>query len=124
YNFEFRKSVYPRNLFVEGRKNLEIAGVKRVFVPHRWGGALLYHFDGKYLDFIDSRNDCFSTEVWDDYFTIIHNRPGWRKIWQKYSPEAAFLPQDEPLTDKLQAQNWQIKVKNRQGVLLLKPEEK
>ncbi|MGM0596162.1 MAG: hypothetical protein ACQES9_03910 [Myxococcota bacterium] len=124
YNFEFRKSVYPRKLFVQSRRHLEVAQVKRVFVPHRWGGALLYHFDGRYLNFIDSRNDCFSREVWDDYFTIIYNRPGWWRIWQKYKPEAVFLPGETNLPDKLQAKNWQIKVKNHQGVLLLKPVKK
>jgi len=122
YNFEFQKTVYPEKLFVQGQNHLKKVGVKRIFVPHRWGGALLYHFDGKYLNFIDSRNDCFSREVWNDYFTIINTRSKWFDTWNKYDPQAAFLPNSTPLTRKLQAQNWQVKAQNKQGILLLKPQ--
>jgi len=87
----------------------------RVFHPFNWGGALLYA--GRPV-FIDQRNDCYPPEVWRDYLTVHHLRPGWEAVLEKWRIDTVAWTREGRLTEELRARpEWRLEHEDATAVL-------
>ena len=51
----------------------------RVLAPDKYGGYLIYRFDGKLKVFFDGRSDFYGSGFMKSYIRLIEVRPGWRE---------------------------------------------
>ena len=96
---------YPLGLY----RRMEIcdtAGPLRVFTLHAWGGAQLFHFQGRLAPFLDARNDCFSRETFTRYLHITRLKEGWYDLLMEDDPDGAALPVAHPLAVALRQKGW------------------
>ena len=87
----------------------------RLFHPFNWGGALMY---SGHPVFIDQRNDCYPPEVWRDYLTVHHVRPGWEAVLEKWQIDTVAWTREGRLTAELRARpEWRLEHEDATAVL-------
>jgi hypothetical protein len=90
----------------------------RVFAPDKFGGYLIFRFDGTRKVFFDGRSDFYGADFLRRYSRIVQVRPGWQEEFGKWRFTHALLPVDYSLIPALEAQGWSELYRDRTSVLL------
>lgn len=95
----------------------------RIFAPDKFGGYLLYKFNGTRKVFFDGRSDFYGAGFLKDYGRIVQVRPGWESLFLPYRCQYALLPKDYSLVGVLQQQGWVRLYQDSTASLLKAPPE-
>lgn len=78
----------------------------RLLAPDKFGGYLIYRFNGERKVFFDGRSDFYGAGFMKTYIDLIEARPGWRNKLDKFGFTHALLPNRYSLVDALEAAGW------------------
>ena len=78
----------------------------RLFAPDKFGGYLIYRYNGARKVYFDGRSDLYGAEFLKQYGRMVQVRPGWRERWDAQGFTHALLPNDYSLIPTLQAAGW------------------
>jgi len=99
---------FPKDQFpVEAIPTLDRLPLQsRLFAPDKFGGYLIYKFNGHRKVFFDGRSDFYGSGFLKDYGRIVSVRPGWQPLFDQYRFSHALLPENAPLIGVLQQLGW------------------
>ncbi len=116
---------FPASEFpVEAAARLEqlapelFAGGGRLLAPDKFGGYLIYRFDGRLKVYFDGRSDFYGREFLKEYGRLAQVRPGWDEIAARYRFTHALLPPDYSLAEALGRAGWAELYRDKTAVLL------
>ncbi len=95
----------------------------RVFAPDKFGGYLIYKFNGARKVFFDGRSDFYGAGFLKDYGRIVQVRPGWESLFAPFRCNYALLPKDYSLIGVLEQQGWRQLYHDSTVALLKSPPE-
>jgi hypothetical protein len=78
----------------------------RVFAPDKFGGYLIYKFNGTRKVFFDGRSDFYGAGFLKDYGRMVQVRPGWQSLFDPYGFTHVLLPNNYSLLGVLKQQGW------------------
>jgi hypothetical protein len=78
----------------------------RIFSSDKFGGYLIYRFNGARKVFFDGRSDFYGPLFMKRYLRLAEARPGWQDIWNDYNFSHALTPRDAAITATLDAAGW------------------
>jgi len=78
----------------------------RLFAPDKFGGYLIYRYNGSRKVFFDGRSDLYGAKFLKEYGEMVQLRPGWRARWDSFRFTHALAPNDFPLIPALEALGW------------------
>jgi len=90
----------------------------RLFAPDKYGGYLIYRYQGARKVFFDGRSDLYGAEFLKQYGRMVQVRPGWRQYWDSSHFTHALLPDDYPLIPALEQTGWRLVYRDRTATLL------
>jgi hypothetical protein len=90
----------------------------RLLATDKFGGYLIYRFDGRLKVFFDGRSDFYGRRFLEDYRQLAQVRPGWQQIVKRFGFTHALLPSDSPLADALDRAGWRILYQDDVATLL------
>jgi hypothetical protein len=93
----------------------------RLLAPDKFGGYLIYRFDGQRKVFFDGRSDFYGAAFMKEYLRLVEVRPGWRETAARYRFTHALLPNDYSLVAALGANGWNVIHKDATATLLAGP---
>jgi len=93
----------------------------RLFAPDKFGGYLIYRFDGRRRVFFDGRSDYYGTAFMKDYIAMVQVRPGWRVHWQRFGFTHAVMPLDYSLNGVLGELGWRESYRDSTVVVWTQP---
>ena len=93
----------------------------RILAPDKFGGYLIYRFEGRRKVFFDGRSDFYGTPFMKDYIALVEVRPGWREHLAKHDFSHALLPVNYSLIPALAALGWTEVSRDGTAVLLAQP---
>ena len=94
----------------------------RLLAPDKFGGYLIYRFQGRLKVFFDGRSDFYGREFLKDYRRLVQVRPGWEDQVKQFGFTHALLPNDYSLVDALQRLGWTVKYRDETATLLAQTE--
>ena len=92
--------------------------VPLLLAPDKFGGYLIYRFDGRLKVFFDGRSDFYGASFLRDWRNLVQVRPGWQDQITRYGFTHALLPNDYSLVDALQRAGWTVLYRDRTVTLL------
>jgi hypothetical protein len=90
----------------------------RILAPDKFGGYLIYRFNGERKVFFDGRSDLYGAEFLKQYGRLVQVRPGWHEILAPYRFTHALLPDDYSLIPALQQAGWRTIYRDQVCTLL------
>ena len=93
----------------------------RVFAPDKFGGYLIYRFNGERKVFFDGRSDLYGGDFLKTYARMTQVRPGWRAQWDAFHFTHALLPNDYSLIPALEQLGWRRTYRDEVATLLAAP---
>jgi hypothetical protein len=93
----------------------------RLFAPDKFGGYLIYRFNGTRKVFFDGRSDFYGADFLKRYSRMVQVRPGWSREFSKWQFTHALLPVDYSLIPALEVQGWTEIYRDGTSVLLASP---
>jgi hypothetical protein len=78
----------------------------RILAPDKYGGYLIYRFEGRRKVFFDGRSDFYGLEFMKRYIRLIEVRPGWKELVEQSGFTHALLPNDYSLVAALEQAGW------------------
>lgn len=78
----------------------------RILSPDKFGGYLIYRFNGRRKVFFDGRSDLYGADFLKQCGRLMQARPGWQKIMESFRFDDALLPNDYPLIPALEQTGW------------------
>jgi hypothetical protein len=78
----------------------------RILAPDKFGGYLIYRFDGRRKVFFDGRSDLYGADFLQQCGRLMQARPGWQSMIEKFHFDDALLPNDYPLVPALERAGW------------------
>jgi len=93
----------------------------RLLAPDKYGGYLIYRFQGKRKVFFDGRSDFYGAEYMKRYVRLMQVRPGWREQLQAVGFTHALLPNDYSLVAALEQAGWKRLYRDELATLLERP---
>lgn len=101
-----------------------LAGPVRLLAPDKFGGYLIYRFDGRTKVFFDGRSDFYGSGFMKTYIRLVEVRPGWREVLDRQRFTHALLPKDYSLVPALAELGWKETYRDDTAVLLAKTPER
>lgn len=92
----------------------------RLLAPDKYGGYLIYRFEGRRKVFFDGRSDFYGVAFMKDYIRLIEARPGWPRQVEKFGFDYALLPANYSLVEGLRQLGWQQVYQDETATLLRK----
>jgi hypothetical protein len=93
----------------------------RVLAPDRYGGYLIYRFNGERKVYFDGRSDFYGAQYMKDYIDLVQARPGWREQVERIGFDHALLPERYTLIPALEGLGWKRLYADKTAVLLQSP---
>jgi hypothetical protein len=93
----------------------------RVLAPDRYGGYLIYRFNGERKVYFDGRSDFYGAQYMKDYIDLVQARPGWREQLERIGFDHALLPVRYSLIPALEGLGWKRLYADKTAVLLQSP---
>jgi hypothetical protein len=90
----------------------------RILAPDKFGGYLIYRFNGDRKVFFDGRSDFYGVAFLKRYIRLIEARPGWRKEVDAFGFTHALLPVNYSLVDGFEQWGWRETYRDETTVLL------
>ena len=117
------KTGFPRDQFpVEASAAVaKLPADARLFAPDKFGGYLIYKFNGNRKVFFDGRSDFYGAGFLKDYGRIVQARPGWQRLFQSFGCTYALLPDDSSLVGALEGRGWKVLHRDATATLLMAP---
>ena len=111
---------FPKDQFpVEAATAVEqLPADARLLAPDKFGGYLIYRFNGRRKVFFDGRSDFYGAAFMKRYIRLVQMRPGWKQILDEFRFTHALLPNDYSLVDGLQRLGWRVMHKDGTATLL------
>ena len=106
----------PAEFPVAAAAQLPPGGV--LLAPDKYGGYLIYRFDGSRKVFFDGRSDYYGTAFLKEYVDMVEVRPGWEAVFNRYGFTHALLPVRYSLVGVLEKQGWRKRYADATSVLL------
>ncbi len=78
----------------------------RLLAPDKFGGYLIYRFEGRRKVFFDGRSDFYGSGFMQRYVRLVQVRPGWREQVEALAFTHALLPNDYSLLEALETAGW------------------
>jgi hypothetical protein len=78
----------------------------RLLAPDKFGGYLIYRFNGERLVYFDGRSDFYGSGYMKEYLRLVELRPGWQEQLQQARFTHALLPNRYALVPALQQLGW------------------
>ena len=111
------KPGFPANEFpVAAAAHLPVGGT--LLAPDKYGGYLIYRFDGARKVYFDGRSDYYGAAFLKEYVALLELRPGWEETVTKYGFTHALLPVRYSLAAALEKQGWRKRYCDATSVLL------
>jgi hypothetical protein len=95
----------------------------RLLAPDKFGGYLIYRFQGRLKVFFDGRSDLYGADFLRQYARLVQVRPGWQAQLDAYDFTHALLPNDYSLVPALEQIGWQVLYRDGTATLLARPNE-
>jgi hypothetical protein len=95
----------------------------RLLAPDKYGGYLIFRFQGQRPVFFDGRSDFYGSEFTKQYIRLFEVRPGWQKLVDDFGFTHALLPNDYSLVPALQLIGWKVVFRDDVATLLAKVEQ-
>jgi len=112
----------PADFPVAAARELDkVSGNVRLLSTDKFGGYLIYAFDGRRKVFADGRSDFYGAAFLKRYLRLIEARPGWREMIDEFQITHALLPSDGPLRTVLELAGWTLLHQDSTAVLLARP---
>jgi hypothetical protein len=92
----------------------------RIFSTDKFGGYLIYRFDGQRKVFFDGRSDFYGADFLKAYGRMVQVRPGWQEEFARWNFTHALLPPDFSLVPALETRGWTELYRDGTAVLLAK----
>ena len=92
-----------------------------LLAPDKFGGYLIYRFDGRRKVFFDGRSDFYGSAFMKSYIRLIEVRPGWHDLMAHYRFTHALLPPDYSLRGALADRGWRAIYQDSTAILLARP---
>jgi len=93
----------------------------RLLAPDKYGGYLIYRFQGKRKVFFDGRSDFYGAKFMKDYIRLMQVRPGWKQQLERWGFSHALLPNDYSLVAALEEAGWRRLYQDGVATLLERP---
>ena len=93
----------------------------RILAPDKFGGYLIYRFNGARQVFFDGRSDFYGAAFMQDYIRLVEARPGWREQVAGFGFTHALLPSNYSLISGLELAGWRRTYQDATAVLLAAP---
>lgn len=90
----------------------------RIFAPDKYGGYLIYRFDGARKVYFDGRSDFYGTAFMKQYLDILEVRPEWQDAMRPLHFTHALLPNRYALLAALEQAGWKTLYKDNVCTLL------
>ena len=94
----------------------------RILAPDKFGGYLIYRFNGSRKVYFDGRSDFYGAPFMKDYIGLVEVRPGWREQVARLGFTHALLPVNYSLVPALEQSGWRTVYKDATATLLAAPE--
>ena len=91
-----------------GPQGHALAPGARLFAPDKFGGYLIYRFEGRRKVFFDGRSDYYGAAFLRDYVAMAQVRPGWKESWRRHGFTQAILPVNYSLNSVLGELGWRV----------------
>ena len=78
----------------------------RLLAPDKYGGYLIYRFDGARKVYFDGRSDFYGAALMKQYIDLVEVRPGWQDILRSLHFTHALLPNRYSLRAALDQAGW------------------
>ncbi len=95
-----------------------LPGPVRLFAPDKFGGYLIFRFNGAIPVYFDGRSDFYGSGFMKDYIRMVEVRPGWRERFEELGFTHALLPVDYSLAPALRGIGWRTLYQDDVAVLL------
>lgn len=93
----------------------------RILAPDKFGGYLVYRFDGRRKVYFDGRSDFYGLQFMRDYISLVEVRPGWREQVRRFGFTHALLPNNYSLVAALEDSGWRRIHRDQTATLLAAP---
>ena len=90
----------------------------RLFAPDKYGGYLIYRFNGTRKVFFDGRSDFYGAAFMKQYIEMLEVRPGWQEIFGSFHFTHALVPNRWALRGALEQAGWKTIYKDDVSTLL------
>jgi len=90
----------------------------RILAPDKFGGYLIYRFQGTRQVFFDGRSDLYGAEFLKQYARLTQLRTGWRAQLDEFGFTHALLPNDYSLVPALESLGWKRLYRDETATLL------
>jgi hypothetical protein len=90
----------------------------RLFAPDKYGGYLIYRFNGSRKVYFDGRSDFYGAAFMKQYLDILEVRPGWEDAMRPLHFTHALLPNRYALLAALEQGGWKTLYKDNVCTLL------
>jgi hypothetical protein len=90
----------------------------RLFAPDKYGGYLIYRFNGARKVYFDGRSDFYGAAFMKQYIEVLEVRPGWQEIFRSQHFTHALLPNRYSLLAALDQAGWKTIYKDNVCTLL------
>ncbi|MCL4401308.1 MAG: hypothetical protein M1436_01405 [Acidobacteria bacterium] len=92
----------------------------RILAPDKFGGYLIYRFEGRRKVFFDGRSDLYGAGFLRQYARLAQVRPGWRQQVLGFGFTHALLPNDYSLVAALEQAGWRPLYRDGTATLLVR----
>ncbi len=90
----------------------------RVLAPDKYGGYLIYRFNGERKVYFDGRSDFYGADFMKQYIELVEVRPGWQETLRSLHFTHALLPNRYSLTAALEQAGWRTLYKDNVATVL------
>jgi hypothetical protein len=90
----------------------------RLFAPDKYGGYLIYRFNGSRKVYFDGRSDFYGAAFMKQYLDILEVRPGWQDAMRPLHFTHALLPNRYALLAALEQGGWKTVYRDNVCTLL------
>jgi len=112
---------FPADQFPVQAANKAVAGLplaSRILAPDKFGGYLIYRFQGERKVFFDGRSDFYGSDFIKRYIKLVEVRPGWRQELDAHAFTHALLPNTYSLIPALEQIGWKVLHRDELATLL------
>jgi len=92
----------------------------RLLAPDKFGGYLIYRFNGQRKVFFDGRSDFYGSTFMKEYIKLVEVRPGWQQQLEKWQFTHALLPNTYSLLPALEQAGWKRLYRDASVTLLIR----
>jgi hypothetical protein len=101
---DFPATRNPIDFIARHRERLKSS---RVFTTDDWSSYLVYHFNAPY--FLGAFVNAYHKDVTDEYMHVIHGRPAWQQILDRYKVNTLLVPSESSIASLARiSPNWTV----------------